>query len=320
MGRPSSIVVLNEGYRNLALSYYEHQKLLGYNSKSSRGNFNYLQEFLGWLACRGDTEITSITASAIKAYYNYISTRPSKKKGGGALSPKTGQHHMRILGIFFEMLLQNEQIKINPTAGIKFSYASVVSTARENLTPSEIKQLYAAAATAQERAILSLAYGCGLRAGEIQNCNVADIQWRERVIIIPQGKGNKRRVVPMSSGVVKDLENYYFNERSALAAGRDFKLKRSNHQAFMLHSRGGRMMADTYNKHLKAMIERTENEVIKEKKITLHGLRHSIATHLLENGVPLSQVKDFLGHSQLETTQLYTQVKQQQLKALLPPS
>ena len=77
------------------------------------------------------------------------------------------------------------------------------------------------------------------------------------------------------------------------------------------------MQKGTYNKHLKILVERTENEAIKEKQITIHNLRHSIATHLLEQGVPVEQVRMFLGHSQLETTQIYTHISRKQLENLM---
>ncbi|QMU65826.1 MAG: tyrosine-type recombinase/integrase [Flavobacteriaceae bacterium] len=185
---------------------------------------------------------------------------------------------------------------------------------RTVLDQEEIKQLYKASETAQERAILSLAYGCGLRVGELVNCNIEDIRLREKIIIIPKGKGNKRRVVPLSNGVVKDLADYYYNERESLTKGRDYNPKES---AFMLHSRGGRMQKGTYNKHLKILVERTENQEIKDKEITIHNLRHSIATHLLEQGIPVEQVRLFLGHSQLETTQIYTHISRKQIENLM---
>jgi integrase/recombinase XerD len=316
MGRPSNIVVVNADYRKIAQTFYQYQKRLGYVPNSYQARFNYLNEFLSWLECKGNTDITSVTAPEINQYYQYISDRPSKKDGG-ALSPKTTHSHMRILRDFFEMLLQDEQIKINPTSILKFPYPKETSNERNVVTQEEIKQLYEVAETAQEKAILSLAYGCGLRASELQNCNIEDIKLREKILIVPKGKGNKRRVIPMSNGVVKDLSNYYYNEREVLTQGRDYKLNASNQNAFMLHSRGGRMMDDTYNKHLKILIERTENETIKEKQITIHCLRHSIATHLLEQGIAVEQVRIFLGHSQLETTQIYTHISKQQLKELI---
>lgn len=312
MGRPSNIIVVTADYQKLAESFYQYQKRLGYVENSYKARFNYLNEFLQWLEQQGMLDITQIQAPDINRYYSYISSRPSKKDGG-ALSQKTTHSHMRIIRDLFEMLLRNGEIQINPCSTLNFPYPKI-SEERTVLDQDEIKQLYQATETAQERAILSLAYGCGLRVGELVKCNVEDIRLREKILIVPQGKGNKRRVVPMSSGVAKDLSNYYYNERDELTKGRDFK---PNQNAFMLHSRGGRMQKDTYNKHLKALIERTGNEAIKEKQITIHSLRHSIATHLLEQGIAVEQVRMFLGHSQLETTQIYTHISKEQLKELI---
>ena len=318
MGRPSNIVVVNENYRALAKSFYQHQKQLGYATRSNKAKFNYLNEFLHWLECRGFLEIAVIQAHQIQDYYHYISSRPSKKDGG-TLSQKTTHSHMQIIRDLFEMLLQTlepagrDRIKINPCSTLNFPYPKT-SQERNVATQQEIKQLYEAAETAQQKAILSLAYGCGLRVAELTNCNIEDIKLREKIIIVPHGKGNKRRVVPMSRGVVKDLSNYYYNERETLTKGRDYK---PGLNAFMLHSRGGRMQKATYNSHLKTLIERTQNKQLKEKGIAIHNLRHSIATHLLEQGISVEQVRMFLGHSQLETTQIYTHINQNQLKNLI---
>lgn len=312
MGRPSNIIVVSEVYRKLAEQFFTYQKRLGYTPKSNKARFNYLNEFLEWLEKQGMLDITQIQAPDINRYYGYISSRPSKKDGG-ALSQKTTHSHMRIIRDLFEMLLRNGEIPINPCSTLNFPYPKG-SEERTVLDQDEIKQLYQATETAQERAILSLAYGCGLRVGELVKCNVEDIRLREKILIVPEGKGNKRRVVPMSSGVAKDLSNYYYNERDELTKGRDFK---PNQNAFMLHSRGGRMQKDTYNKHLKVLIERTGNLELKEKQITVHSLRHSIATHLLEQGIAVEQVRMFLGHSQLETTQIYTHISKEQLKELV---
>ena len=318
MGRPKNIIVINEDYRNLAESFYKYLLRLGYNPKTSKSRYNYLCEFLNWLEQKGLLEITQITALEVTNYYGYISERPSKKDGG-ILSQKTTHSHMRIIRDLF-IMLQNEsepdgqpKVKINPCSTLKFPYPKAREE-RTVLDQEEIQQLYKASETAQERAILSLAYGCGLRVGELVNCNIEDIRLREKIIIIPKGKGNKRRVVPLSNGVVKDLADYYYNERGNLTKGRDYNPKES---AFMLHSRGGRMQKGTYNKHLKILIERTENQEIKDKQITIHNLRHSIATHLLEQGIPVEQVRLFLGHSQLETTQIYTHISRKQLDNLM---
>jgi integrase/recombinase XerD len=312
MGRPKNIIVINQEYQKLAESFYRYILRLGYNPKGCKSRYNYLCEFLHWLEQKGLLEITKITAQEISNYYNYISERPSKKDGG-ILSQKTTHSHMRIIRDLFIMLQKEGKIKINPCSTLKFPYPRSTEE-RTVLDQEEIKQLYKVSETAQEKAILSLAYGCGLRVGELTNCNIEDIRLREKILIVPKGKGNKRRVVPISSGVVKDLADYYYKEREALTKGRDYKPTES---AFMLHSRGGRMRKGTYNKYLKRIIERTQNQAIKDKQITIHNLRHSIATHLLEQGIPVEQVRLFLGHSQLETTQIYTHISRKQIEKLM---
>ncbi len=312
MGRPKNIIVVNKAYRVLAESFYRYLLRLGYNSKSNKSRYNYLCEFLNQLEQRGLLDITQITAQEIINYYQYISERPSKKDGG-ILSPKTTHSHMRIIRDLFVMLQNEGKVKINPCSTLKFPYPRETEE-RTVLDQEEIKQLYKVSETAQEKAILSLAYGCGLRVGELISCDIEDIRLREKIVIVPKGKGNKRRVVPISSGVVKDLADYYYNERELLTKGRDYK---PTERAFMLHSRGGRMRNYTYNEHLRKIIERTQNQAIKDKEISIHNLRHSIATHLLEQGIPVEQVRMFLGHSQLETTQIYTHISKRQLKELI---
>jgi len=312
MARARSIIIVNTSYQDLAEKFYKYLLRLGYNPKSSRSRYNYLCEFLHWLEQKGELEITKITTYQINQHYQYISERPSKKDGG-ILSQKTTHSHMRNVRDLFEMLLNEGQIKSNPTSTLNFPYPRHRAE-RTVLNQEEIQALYRASETAQERAILSLAYGCGMRAGELTKCNIEDVRLKEKILIVPDGKGSKRRVVPISSGVVKDLSDYYYNEREALTKGRDYKPKET---AFMLNSRGGRMNKWTYNKYLKRIIERTENQAIKDKQITIHNLRHSIATHLIEQGIPVEQVRQFLGHSQLETTQIYTHISKQQIKNLM---
>ncbi|MCE2497248.1 MAG: tyrosine-type recombinase/integrase [Flavobacteriales bacterium] len=113
---------------------------------------------------------------------------------------------------------------------------------------------------------------------------------------------------------MQDLSSYYYNEREALTKGRNYT---PGEQAFMLNKVGRRMQKWTFNHRLKEIIERTGNKAIIEKQITTHHLRHTIATHLLEQGMPTHQVRMFLGHSQLETTQLYTRVSDRQIRALM---
>lgn len=308
MSRPKSIIVVQNDYRKLSERFYEYQKRLGYVKETCRTRQLNVNEFLSYLEQKGRTKIQEIEPYEIQSFYKYISERPNKQ-GEGILSQKTTFHFMKSIDYLYRMLQSAGEIKVNPISTLKFHYPRE-EPKREILTQSQINDLYEVCLSALERSILSLGYGCGLRVGELEMINIEDIKLRERIVIIPEGKGNKRRVVPMSSGVVKDLSDYYFNERELLINGRD-------NTAFMLNSRGGRMREHTYNKYLKRIIARTENKEIKHKQISMHSLRHSIATHLIEQGIPVEQVRQFLGHSQLETTQVYTHISKQQLKDLL---
>jgi integrase/recombinase XerD len=110
----------------------------------------------------------------------------------------------------------------------------------------------------------------------------------------------------MTEKVSEDLENYYLQERS------DSHIKVKDTEAFILNHNGQRLSGDSYNKKIKVIVEKSAIE----KLCTLHHLRHSIATHLLENGLSLENVRDFLGHSYLEATQIYTKINSNQLSKL----
>jgi len=312
MARPKTLLLLTITYQNLSQHYYQYLLKLGYHAHTSRSQYNYIKEFLYWLEQKGRLDISEVTTSELEDYYDYLSSRPSMNNGT-TLSEKTTFAHLRNVRDLFTMLQKEGVVKVNPYGGLSLS-APQSKVERIILSQEEISQLYEVAESAQERAILSLAYGCGLRANELRKCNVEDVKLRTKLLIVPSGKGLKRRVVPMSKGVVKDLAEYYYQERENLKMGKDY---RPGLKAFMLHSRGGRMQSWTYNKYLKKMIERTESYSMKIKKITIHSLRHSIASHLIQQGIETEQVRLFLGHSQLETTQIYTHINQEQIAKLI---
>lgn len=307
MGQPSSIVVVTEEYKKQSEDFKQYLLQLGHSSHGSRVKYYRLREFFALMESKGIQQIKQIQAVQINEFYNYIQARPSKAKGGGALTQKTVYDNMRAVQMFFSMLHIKGQIKINPASVLKYPFPEAKED-RTVLSQEEIKQLFENCINPHEKAVLSLAYGCGLRVSEMSQCNIEDVRMNESILIVPKGKGNKRRTVPMSSGVTKELSDYFFNER--------IHYNTSTEKAFMVNSRGGRMRKYTFNKILQIIIKRTKNKEIQEKQISIHNLRHSIATHLIEQGVPLEQVRQFLGHSQLESTEIYTRVSQKQLENL----
>lgn len=294
-------------YTELSGNYHQHLTIIGHSVQGALIKYRYLLKFLKHLESEGVIKIEETQAHHITAWHTKIKTEINPQTGNHK-SPKTLCNMMHSLELFYLFLQDTGQLTNNPFSSLKFTWPKEYNP-RTVLTPEEIQQLYNISNNFTQRAILSLGYGCGLRVSEIVALNVEDIKLREQIVIVKQGKGNKRRVIPMSNKVKEDLYNYYYYERPATLALPQI--------AFILHSQGGRMKKYTYNKLLKILVERTENETIKQKQISMHTLRHSIATHLLEQGMSLEQVREFLGHAEIETTQIYTHISQRQLNKLI---
>jgi len=141
------------------------------------------------------------------------------------------------------------------------------------------------------RLVFALFYGCGLRMSEGLKLTIDDIDFDRKTVFVRQGKNYKDRIVPMSEGVFKIVESYVYNFRNR------YKL---THNRLFIHKK------ITLRRGLIETQKACDNPEIQEKRITLHVLRHSIATHLLQNGVNIENIAKFLGHTSLASTQIYT--------------
>lgn len=235
-----------------------------------------------------------ITPNEIQHFYHYLQTRPNKLKAG-ALSEQYINHHLYALRTFFNWLEENGEIAENPISTMKFK--SPERNQRQPLTQSEINQLFASCKDPKETALLHLFYSCGLRSSEGTALDRKDVHFQKQILYVREGKGAKRRAVPMTRKVAEELETYS---------------QTTDSKSFMANKEGNRMSGDSCNRLLKKILERTEIK----KEVTLHHLRHSIATHLLESGLSIESVRDFLGHGHLETTQIYAKVNRKQLQKL----
>jgi site-specific recombinase XerD len=250
------------------------------------------------------TDTRAIEPDQVRAFYTWLQERPLKRRPG-ALSEMMIHHYVYALKTFFTWLEVTGQTNYNPISGLQFRRP--VQNVRHPLSRQEVEQLFAAATGLKERALLHLFYSCGLRRSEGEAVNITDVRFREQLLYVRAGKGAKRRVVPMPAAVTKDLETYWLRERCGEVAK-----KVPDEDAFMLNRVGGRMSGASYNTLFKALASRAGLS----PEITLHHLRHSIATHLLQSGMRLEQVRDFLGHYFLETTQLYARPSAEQLSLL----
>ncbi|CAA0251820.1 tyrosine-type recombinase/integrase [Tenacibaculum maritimum] len=272
--------------------YKIHLERLGYSKTSISMLPACTREFLEFT----QKKVNQIASKDITAYHEYLQERPNKRRTGG-LSESYINHHIYALKLFFGWQEEQGNIIENPISSLVFKKPT--SKSREILSTEEIKELYNACETLKEKATLSVFYGCGLRRTEGEKLNLKDIHFRSGILYVREGKGSKRRAVPMSEKVTQDLKSYALKERFA----------KQNEMAFICNRIGTRTSGNSYNNILKKLLEKAGIE----KEITLHCLRHSIATHLLESGLSVEYVRDFLGHKHLESTQIYTRVKNKQL-------
>lgn len=282
--------------KEITSQFKAHLERLGYSKTSIYALPRCVADFIRQ---QNIEDLKKVIPQHIQNYHEHLQTRPNKNKPG-ALSESYISHHIFALKLLFKWLEATGKITTNPISGLEFP--SPKTKAREILSPEEIKQLYNECETYKERAILSIYYGLGLRRTEGIKLDVKDVHFRTSLLYVREGKGAKRRVVPMSGQVKEDLQNYLLKERRS----------RENETAFLVGKMGRRMNPNRVIRILNELLERAGIE----KEITLHSLRHSIATHLLENGLSVENVRDFLGHSFLESTQIYTRISNNQLNKL----
>jgi integrase/recombinase XerD len=287
---------LSAYYRELIHACRQELKALGYAKGTVK--LSGLGEFLRRMEMTGKTEVERITKSDVKMHYAYLLERSSKR--GAVLSGHTVPGYFFSLRLFFDYAERNGLIKTNPMTGLKFRRPKGGRTL--TCSPAEISQLYAACSDDRQRAILHLLYGCGLRRMEAEALNLADLNYPAALLYVRRGKGKKRRVIPLTSKLVNDLKRYAYHERL-------YWLTNRSPNAYLLDDNGNRMRGGTIHRRLKELVEKAELN----PSVSAHTLRHSIATHLLSGGMSVEKVRDFLGHESIDTTQLYTHIKTEEL-------
>ena len=263
-----------------------HLAWLGYSESSQRMLPGCLREFLTVMALNPE----EIREADILTYRAYLQARPNRRRGGG-LSEQMIHHHLYALRLWLSWQLEQGIIDQHPMSGLRFP--SPRSQAPQILSLEEIQALYGVCYQPKERVVLSLCYGCGLRRSEAEALDLVDVQLSSGLLYVRSGKGGKRRVVPMSEGVMRDITAWLPARRT------------SAEPALLLNKQGRRMQGASMYRILKNLLHRSGIT----KAVGLHSLRHSIATHLLERGMAIETLRDFLGHAHLESTQIYARIQ-----------
>jgi len=170
------------------------------------------------------------------------------------------------------------------------------------LSKEEVKRVLAAPMNEKHRAILSLIYGCGLRRSEVLMLELQDIDRDRMLLIVRQSKGFKDRIVPISPKLVDMIDSYLRRYRPVI-------------YLFEGQRQGDRYSAASIEKIFRMACTKAGIR----KKITLHGLRHSYATHLLEAGTDLRYIQELLGHKSSKTTEIYTHVTEKSIQKIRSP-
>lgn len=268
------------------ITKYEHRLTLkNYSKRTLRAYLNGLNIFLSYLKAN---RISDVTPRVLEAYFHYCKTE---------------------LGYGYSMMKQL-------LASVKFLYEDVLkegidfdfnikmkkpSTIPEVLSIEEVQRLFNTFTNLKHKAIFTLCYSAGLRVGEILKIKISDIDSDRMQIRIEQAKGKKDRYSILSPKVLKLLRDY---------------VKEYKPEVYLFEGQNGGKYSSSSVQQLMRVHRKKANI---NKKATPHTLRHSFATHLLDNGTDIRFIQELLGHKHISTTQIYTHVSSRTLKDVKSP-
>lgn len=258
-----------------------------------------LRDFEEFMEYEDITKLDEVNYKLARKYLTFLHDRKYSKT--------TLARKISSLRTFYNFLSSKNYVKENPF--LLLTLPKKDKKIPKFFYPQEIEELYNSIDVSDplgERnlAIVELLYGSGLRVSELCSLELKDIHFKQNLIYV-FGKGSKVRVVPMTRYSVEALQNYLNNGRKQL-----LMKSKSNTETIFLNHRGNRLTTRGVRDILNRIIENT----VKITNISPHMLRHSFATHLLDNGADIRSVQELLGHSQLTTTQIYTHVSKEKLK------
>lgn len=283
-------------------AFVEYQRLqLGRSEHTVRAYHGDLADLLGYLVEQGIEQLADVGLADLRAWL-------AGQQGAG-LSAATLQRRSGAARVFFRWARQQGMVADDPASVLKSPkvpkrlpvtlsqpdaaemMAAVMMAARSDETPSGVRNL----------AILEVLYGAGLRVGELCGLDADDID-RQRQVLRVLGKGNKERSVPIGAPALRALDQWLARRAEWLTA--------ASGAAVFLGRQGGRLD----QRVARRVVHEAMRAVPEAPDIGPHGLRHAMATHLLEGGADLRSVQEMLGHASLATTQIYTHVSGDRLK------
>jgi len=300
----------NPSFRFLEQSFKEWLDVLGYAPSSVYQMPLCVRELLYYLEQINVKHIRELDIQHINQHYENLHERANQRRAGG-LSGSHLNKHIQALQKFTDYLRKMGRIQL---PALKLSHEDdkhqVVFLTEDEIQlliqvthqPIEARERISVeteeALQSRDRAMIAVFYGCGLRRNEGMHLNLSDINFDRSVLHVRKGKNYKERLVPIGKTSREYLKEYIYDYRP--------RLSQSSLDALFLSYRGFRMHGQSLLLRLKRLQLKSGNPALLEKDIGLHTLRHSIATHLMAAGMSIDGISRFLGHSTLESTQIYT--------------
>jgi len=311
--------IISPQFKQLETSFINWLRTLNYSEETIKTRKRNIKEFLLYLERSNVSTIEKADNKTAQLFKRYLQRRENKKYGSGLMNASINVG-ISSVNKFFEYLQQTGK-----PAPEKIGYVEESYRTRNILSLKEINLLYETtftppenaprqrnslkieakqkAVSQRDRAMLSIYYGCGLRKSEGAILNINDILTERKLIFVRKGKGSKERYVPVTSNNLNHITEYLNNGRKLLLSN-----NWNNTESFFINQYGTACSDQALGLRLKRLVENTGNAVLQGKKPSLHTLRHSIATYLLQQGMEIEMIQKFLGHSSLESTQIYTHI------------
>ncbi|MAU55809.1 MAG: tyrosine recombinase [Dehalococcoidia bacterium] len=281
----------NQGIDKAITNFIDSNKIEKGNSTNTIDAYNNdLMQFSNWIK-KKKFNLYLLDENALE---NYILELGKRGYRSSTIARKTA-----CLKAFFKFLLQEGFYDRNIMDSI--SRPDRRNLLPKSLTSKEMNSIFGLLESAEhlnhrrDRVIFEILYGCGLRITELVSLDIHNINFEDKIIKCT-GKGNKQRQIPVNETCLWAIDDYIQNERSLM------KKDSSNEPALLLNKFGNRISRQSAWASVKWVTEKAKIN----SKVTPHTLRHTFATHLLKGGANLRQVQEFLGHSSLSTTQIYT--------------
>lgn len=289
------------------LQYLQALEVLGYSESTIKHRRRHLIVFLRWCAERSLARPNEVTLPILERYQRYLFyKRDIKGRASGLASQAQHLHTVRML---FRWLVRQHYMLSNPASELQLPKRGK-RLPMDYLSSEEVERVIAQTDITKElgvrdRAILEVFYATGIRRAELAALDIGDVDFGRELLRVRQGKGSRDRVVPISKRALLWVQKYIYEVRPRYQWDNEL-------QALFLSYEGKRVGTEYLSEVVKVYLEAAGIN----KKGVCHLFRHTMATLMLENGADIRYIQAMLGHADLTTTQIYTQVSITKLKEI----